>query len=128
MLSVLRSFVKGRLWYLSQCKDWTGLDDRDLIPGSGNDGTLLGAHRTSYAMGTGTLIPGHEADHSPRLRMHGAVLPFLQYFFLAWRLVKHRGNFTLPLKGNYHAHKRSPPDHFMTQLNSVYILLISGAF
>jgi len=26
--------------------------------------------------------------------MHGAILPLPQYVFIAWRIVKHRGNFT----------------------------------
>jgi hypothetical protein len=29
--------------------------------------------------------------------MSGAIPPFLQYAFMAWCLVKHRDNFTLPL-------------------------------
>jgi hypothetical protein len=29
--------------------------------------------------------------------MRGAILPFPQYVFMAWCLVKHRDNFTLPL-------------------------------
>jgi hypothetical protein len=32
----------------------------------------------------------------PRSRMHGAIPPLPQYIFMAWCLVKHRDNFTLP--------------------------------
>jgi hypothetical protein len=38
------------------------------------------------------------SDHLvPRLRMRGAIPPLPQYVFMAWCLVKHRDNFTLPL-------------------------------
>jgi hypothetical protein len=33
----------------------------------------------------------------PRSRMRGAIPPLPQYVFMAWCLVKHRDNFTLPL-------------------------------
>jgi hypothetical protein len=42
-------------------------------------------------------MQGREAEHSshlvPRLRMRGAIPPLPQYFFTAWRLVKHRDIF-----------------------------------
>jgi hypothetical protein len=44
--------------------------------------------------------PGCEADHYlylvPRLRMHGGITPFPQYFFMARWIAKHRHNFNLP--------------------------------
>jgi hypothetical protein len=33
----------------------------------------------------------------PRSRMRGAIPTLQKYVFMAWRLVKHRENFTLPL-------------------------------
>jgi hypothetical protein len=34
----------------------------------------------------------------PRSRMRGAILPFPQYIFMAWCLVKHRDNFTFTFR------------------------------
>jgi hypothetical protein len=65
-----------------------GLDDRGSIPDRGDDvifslhhhvQTDSGAHPASYPVGTGTLTPGREADHSrhlmPKLRMRGSIPP-----------------------------------------------------
>jgi hypothetical protein len=53
------------------------------------------------ALSLGVKRPGREADQSPhlvpRLRMLGATLPFPQYIFMVWCLVKHRDNFNFTL-------------------------------
>jgi len=60
--------------------------------------TGSGAHRASYAMGTGGSFPGgkqpvREADRSPP--SSAEVKEYVQlYVFVAWCFVKHRSNFT----------------------------------
>jgi hypothetical protein len=50
------------------------------------------------ALFLGVGRPGREADRSPpsvpKSRIRGAIPPIPQYVFMAWCLVKHRGNFT----------------------------------
>jgi hypothetical protein len=96
-----------------------GLDDRGskvrFPAGAGNfslhhrvqNGS--GAHPASCPVGSRGAFPGVKrlervADHSspsvPRSRMRRAVPPFPQYVFIAWCLVKHTDNFTLPYMGH----------------------------
>jgi hypothetical protein len=66
--------------------------------------TGSGAHPASYPMGTGGSFHGGIAAGAwswpltsikcRGKRMSGAMLPLPQYGFIAWCLVKHRGNFT----------------------------------
>jgi hypothetical protein len=60
----------------------------------------------SYPMGTGAIFlgvkrPGREADHSApssaEVKNAWSYTSTPQYVFMAWCLVKHRDNFTLPL-------------------------------
>jgi hypothetical protein len=52
-----------------------------------------------WALSLGIKRPGREADHSPpcsaEVRMRGAIFPLPQYVYMAWCLLKHRGNFML---------------------------------
>jgi hypothetical protein len=92
-----------------------GLDNWGSFPSKGSDGifslhhrvqTGSGAHPASYPMGTGRSFSGvkqlgYEADHSPpssaevKNVWNDTSIP--QYVFMAWCLVKHGDNFTLPL-------------------------------
>jgi hypothetical protein len=62
-----------------------------------------GAHPAFYTMGTrgweqsgrGVKLTTH-LHLVPKSRMHGAILPLLQYVFMAWCLVKHRATLPLP--------------------------------
>jgi hypothetical protein len=65
-----------------------------------------GAHPASYTLGTRVSFPGGKVARAwswpllhlvPRSRMHGAILPLLQYTFMVWCPVKkkHRDNFKL---------------------------------
>jgi hypothetical protein len=54
-------------------------------------------HWVPGAPSLGVKRSGREADHSPPSSAEvkrGALLPLLQYVFMAWCLVKHRDNFT----------------------------------
>jgi hypothetical protein len=67
--------------------------------------TGSGSHPASYPTGSGALSPGVRGwgvkltTHLhlvPRLRKREAIPPLPQYVFMAWCLVKHRGNFIFP--------------------------------
>jgi hypothetical protein len=76
-----------------------GLDDRGSIPGRG---WALGPTQPPIqwlqgVLSLGVKRPWCEADHSPpntaEVKVCGFVTPLPQYVFMAWCLVKHRGNF-----------------------------------
>jgi len=87
-----------------------------LIPSRGNNGifslphrvqTSYGAHSTSYPVVTGgsfpgIMWPGREADHfrpsNAEVKNAWSYTFTPPYLFMAWCLVKYRGNFTLPLQ------------------------------
>jgi hypothetical protein len=59
-----------------------------------------GAQPASYPMGTRGSFPGGKSDHSPpssaEVQNVWSYTSTPQYIFMAWCLVKHRDNFTLP--------------------------------
>jgi hypothetical protein len=102
-------------WYSAGIQaGWSG------VPVSTGDGNFLlhhhvqtssGAHPAFYPMGTRGSFSGGKTASAwswpltshlvPRSRMHGAIIPLLQYKFMAWCSVikkkKHKGKFALPL-------------------------------
>jgi hypothetical protein len=100
-LSIVRAVIAQLVQRLGY-----GLDDRGsrfrFLAGAGNfslhhsvqNGS--GAHPASYPTGTGDPSLGREADHSSpsSAEVRRAAPPLPLYFFMAWRLVKHRDNFT----------------------------------
>jgi hypothetical protein len=99
-------------WGLVQSVQWLGygLDDRGSFLGGGRDfflfatasGPTLGPtqHRIQWVMGDLSLRvkrPGPEADYSPPSSADWSYTSTLPCVFMAWRLVKHRDNLTLPL-------------------------------
>jgi hypothetical protein len=65
--------------------------------------TGSGAHPASYRMGTRGPFPGGKAVTAhlhlvSRLKIRGIIHLLPQYVFKAWFSVKHRDNFTLPIR------------------------------
>jgi hypothetical protein len=85
----------------------TGLNDRRTEVQLPSDIFLVssGAHPDSHLMGTKTLSPGHEADHSPsssaEVKNAWSYTSTPPYTFMVWCLMKSTG--TLPYHGYSHS-------------------------
>jgi hypothetical protein len=96
-----------------------GLNDRDSVPDRGSDRIFLFATASRPALGP-------TQPHIQRVTgslMRGAILPFLQYVFLAWCLLKHRDELNfLPFKPKEHLDTIHFPSSNFVSRSSALIL------
>jgi hypothetical protein len=77
----------------------------------------------------GGKVAGHEADHSPpssaEVKNEWNYTSIPQYVFMAWCLLKHRGNFTFTVIPFYNTRKKQKDILQKVIFNTVHVTCIS---